>query len=200
MSENELTLRDMFEVNSGDLSARAGAGVDVYQAAQSARQAIEKESRAIRWPWVRNAVAEKTSEVLDLNVVDVLVEAWKKYMEIAQYADRNKYGPDETILAPLAEHTVDSQQHPYIEILLQEQPVGRVTFDLDFSITLQGFVLTIRGGVIREIQTGSGKGEVSLSLADVTLLSKESKSIKFPGRISLGSGIPLRDIGIATGM
>ena len=200
MSEEKLTLRELFEVNASDLSARARSGFDVYQAAQNARQAIAKESRAIRWPWVRDAIAEKTSELIDGNVVDVLVGAWKKYMQIERYADPTKYGPEETILAPLAEHTVESKQHPYIEILLQERPVGRVTFDLGFSLTLEGFVLKIRGGAIQEIETGSGKGALSLSLADVTLLKKESKSLHFPGHVSLGSGIPLRDIGIARGI
>src|SRR5436853_812541 len=31
-----------------------------------------KESRAIRWPWVRKAVAEESQDLLNLNVLDVL--------------------------------------------------------------------------------------------------------------------------------
>ena len=60
MSEATLTLRELFEVDTKDLSARVEPGLDVYQAVQNARQEIAKESRAIRWPWVRKAVAEES--------------------------------------------------------------------------------------------------------------------------------------------
>ena len=67
---------------------------------------------------------------------------------------------------PLAEHTAKSEHHPYVEILLKEQPVGQIVFDLEFSLALEGFVLKIQDGTIREIHTGSGKGECSLSGRD----------------------------------
>ncbi len=194
MSEATLTLRELFEVDTKDLSARVEPGLDVYQAVQNARQEIAKESRAIRWPWVRKAVAEESQDLLNLNVLDVLVDAWKKYLQIEQYADAAKYGPGEKILAPLAEHTVKSQHHPCLQILLKEHEVGSVKFNLEFSLTLEGFVLMIQDAKILEIQTGSGKGEGSLSLAEITLWKREVKPVRFPGHISLGSGIPLRNV------
>src|SRR2546426_8392692 len=66
MSEATLTLRELFEVDTKDLSARVEPGLDVYQAVQNARQEIAKESRAIRWPWVRKAVAEESQDLLNL--------------------------------------------------------------------------------------------------------------------------------------
>ena len=38
MSEATLTLRELFEVDTKDLSARVEPGLDVYQAVQNARQ------------------------------------------------------------------------------------------------------------------------------------------------------------------
>ena len=193
MSETALTLRELFDVDPKELSARVEAGLHVHCAAADARQEIAKEAGSIRWPWVRDAVAEKSRDLLDLNVVDVIVACWKKYMDIAEYADRKKYGPEEEILAPLATHTVKSQHHPYIQIFLKEREVGRVTFDLDFSLILEGFVLKIRDARIVEIHTGSGEGEGALSLAEVSIWKRELKPVHFPGRLSLGHGIPLRD-------
>jgi hypothetical protein len=195
MTEGTITLRDLFDVDVNDLSARAEPGVDVYQAAEGIQEEIRKGSRAIRWAWVRELIAKKSAEILDLNVIDVLLDAWKKYMQIEQYADKSKCEPKETILCPLAEHTVTSEHHPYLEILLKERPVGRIVFDLDFSLTLEGFVLKIEDGAIREIQTGSGKGEGSLSLANTVLLKRELRPVRFPGHIHLGAGIPLRASG-----
>jgi hypothetical protein len=192
MSGDTLTLRDLFAVNADDFSTRVESGMATYKPVQNAQTAIAKESRAIQWSWVRNTVAAESKDILNLNVVDVLVGAWQKYMQIEAYADRTKYGAGETILVPLAEHVVDSKHQPFVEILLKDHEVGRVTFDLDFSLTLDGFVLKIRDAKIWEIQTGSGKGAGSLSLADVPLWQHELKPVQFPGRISLGDGIPLR--------
>jgi hypothetical protein len=198
MTENgTITLRELFKVDPKEVTARAGSGVDLYQAATEIKESVKREARAIRWPWVRDLVAEKAHDVLNLNVVDVLGEAWKKYAEIEKYADRQKYGPEDSILVPLVEHTVKSKHHPYVEILLHEKPVGRVEFDLDFSLTLAGFVLKIQDGIIREIQTGSAKGEGKLALATVTLFKRETKPLDFPGHIPLGPGIPLRGRGKA---
>jgi len=192
MSEATLTLRELFDIDPTDISAKVESGLDVQKAAEAARREIVKEARTIRWPWVRDAVAAKSEDLLNLNVIDVLVETWKKYMEIKKYADPKKYPPEEEILAPLAAHTVKSEHHPYIEILLKEREVGRVVFDLDFSLVLEGFVLKIRDGRIMEILTGSGKGEGELSLVKLSLWKQDSKPVRLPGQLSLGKGIPLR--------
>jgi len=192
MSDATLTLRELFDIDPKDVSAKVESGLDLQKAAEAARQEIVKEARTIRWPWVRDAVAAKSEDLLNLNVIDVLVQSWQKYMEIKKYADPKKYPPDEDILAPLATHTVKSQHHPYIEILLKEREVGRVVFDLDFSLVLEGFALKIRDGTITEVLTGSGKGEGELSLVKLSLWKNDSKPVHFPGQISLGKGIPLR--------
>lgn len=195
--DGAITLRELFKVDPKEITARTGSGVDLYQSATDIKESVKREARAIRWPWVRDLVAEKGQDVLNLNVVEVLAEAWKKYAEIEKYADRQKYGPEESVLVPLVEHTVKSKHHPYVEILLHEKSMGRVEFDLEFSLTLEGFVLKIQDGIIREIQTGSAKGEGKLTLATVTLFKREAKALDFPGHIPLGQGIPLRGRGKA---
>src|SRR6266403_1197640 len=120
MTEASLTLRELFQVDPKDLSARVEPGLEVYRAAQNAREKIAKEARTIRWPWVRKIVAEQSEELLNPNVVDVLVNSWKKYMRIEKYADSANYAPSQKILEPLAEHTVKSEHHPYVQILLKE--------------------------------------------------------------------------------
>lgn len=192
MTGQTLTLRELFEVDPDQLSARFGSGVDVNHVAESAKQEIAKEASMIRWPWVRDAVAEKSRDLLNLNIVDILVDSWKKYMDLCQYADHKKYGSEEEILTPLASHTLKSEHHPYLQILLKEREVSRVTFELDFSLILDGFVLKIRDGKILEILTGSGTGEGKLSLENVSLWDQQLKPVHLPGSIPLGDGISLR--------
>jgi len=196
MSEATLTLRELFEAPQ-DISARVEPQLDALATVQDARQEIAKASRAIWWGWVRTAVADKSQELLNFNVIDLLAESWKKYLEISQYGDTKKYGRDETILAPLYEHIIKSKHTPYIQILLKEQEVGRVEFNLEFSLTLDAFALKIRNGRIWEIQAGSAKGEGSLTFAGITAWREETKPLRFPGRISLGNGIPLVNRGLS---
>jgi hypothetical protein len=191
MSEPTLTLRQLFEVNPDDLSVRAESSFDLDQDVQRARQQIEKESRAIRWPWVRKRIAGEAQALLNLNVVDVLVSAWKKYMEIEQYADPTKYPPSKRLSVPLVTHTLKLVHHPSLEILLKGQTIGSIASDLEFSLALEGFVLVIQGAKIVEIQTGDGKGEGSLSLASFSLWKQEMKPLHFPGQIRLGDGVSL---------
>jgi hypothetical protein len=197
MSESTLTLRELFNVDTKNLSARVEPGLDVYQAAQKARQEIANESRAIRWPWVRSAVAEESRDLLNLNVVDVLLDAWNKYMQIEEYGDQKKHTPEEKIFAPLANHTVKSKHHPCVKILLKGKEIGSIEFSLEFSLTLESFVLVIQNGKVMEIQTGSAKGEGSLALVETALWKQELTLVHFPGNISLGRGIPLRSEGAA---
>ena len=191
MSEATLTLRELFEVDTKDLSARVESGFEADKTAKAVQQEIVKEARSIRWPWVRHSVAAESKDLLNVNVVDLLVNCWKKYMQISEYADTEKYGPGEEILAPLATHTMRSEHRPYVQILLKEKEIGRVIFHLEFSLILEGFVLKIRDARIMEILTGSGQGEGSLSLVEVPLWKRELKPVRFPGQLSLGSGIPL---------
>lgn len=195
MSETILTLRDLFGVDPKDLSARIEPGLDVYQAAQKARQEIANDSRAIRWLWVRSAVADESRDLLNLNVVDVLLSAWKKFMQIEEYADPKKHPPEEKNFVPLAAHTIESAHHPSVRILLSGKEVGSVEFDLEFSLDLEAFVLVVQNGKVMAIQTGSGKGRGSLSLAGVELWKRELAPVHFPGSIALGTGFPLRNSG-----
>jgi len=198
MSESTLTLRELFQIDPKNISVRAEPGIDVDEAAKVARQAIAKESRAIRWPWVRQAIAEQTSQIFNLNVLDALGEAWKKVSEVEEYSDPKKHDPSDRNLVPLAEHTIKSQHHPELKIRLHGREIGSLKFNLEFSLTLDGFDLAIQNGRIMEIRTGSAKGEGSLSLADVSLWKREWAPVRFPGQISLGCGIPLRPFAAAT--
>jgi hypothetical protein len=192
MSETALTLRELFQIDSKDISVRTEPGIDVYEAAKVARQAIVRESRAIRWPWVRQAIADQTNQILDLNVLDALGEAWKKLAEVEEYADPKKHKPSDKNLVPLVEHTIKSQHQPKLKILLRGHEIGSVKFNLEFSLTLDGFDLAIQNARIMEIQTGNARGEGSLSLAGVSLWKHEWAPVRFPGQISLRPGIPLR--------
>ncbi len=99
--------------------------------------------------------------------------------------------PEATYLVHLAEHTVTSEHNPYIEIRVDDQPVGRVDFKIKISLTLDNFILKIQNGYIKAIQTGACKGKGTIYCWNLPILERETGPFPLPGNIDLGEGIPI---------
>lgn len=192
MIESDVTLRDLLapEKPPGDDGARPK--VDASKAASSLRKTLSQEAGNIRWDLVSDVLVEKLAELLNVKLVDVLVLAWTKYDALAEFADPVRHPPQETDLVPLAEHTVRSQHQPYLEVLMDNRPVGRLTFDVTVALTLRGFLLQIQDAKIRAIQTGSCQGHACVALEKVVIYEKTFDEIPLPGTIRLGEAVSLR--------
>jgi hypothetical protein len=155
------------------------------------KEKISKKSSGIRWPVAFSEITKKIEDLLDISVTDIMVSAWNKYRELQKYADSKQYSPDETFLVPLAEHTIKSEHHPYMEVLVNEKTIGKINFDICISLSLKGLILKIKGGRIREILTGSCKGKGSIKCENYLLMEKKTRDIPLPGSINLGEGVPI---------
>lgn len=191
MIESDTTLKDLLVPNKQPRHDDARPKVDASQAAASLRDELSKEARKVRWDVVGNVLVDKLAELLNVKLVDVLVLAWKKYDALAEYADPSRHPPQETALVPLAEHTIRSQHHPYLEVLVDNRPVGRLTFDVTLALTLRGFLLQIQDAKITAIQTGSCQGSASVALEKAVIYEKKLDQIPLPGTIRLGEGVSL---------
>jgi hypothetical protein len=198
MSEANLTMRDMFEVqNAKDAAQAAGAAkqreLEASQAAAALKEEIAKKSRLIRWSAVKDVLFERTVEALDIPVLTFLMPAWKKYREIVEFADVEKHPANEANLVSLAEHTVKVEHHPYLQVTYRgvEIPKAKLEFTLTGDLTLQGVILKIQTGKIKAIQGGAMKWSGELLLENKSVLKKESKSYDLTGKVELGDGIPL---------
>ena len=69
--------------------------------------------------------------------------------------------------------------------------MGTLEFTITLALKLEGVVLKVRGGKIREIAAGRCRGKGSLECAGVALLEKETDSVELPGRVSLGDGVDI---------
>ncbi|MBI4468835.1 MAG: hypothetical protein HY650_05870 [Acidobacteria bacterium] len=123
-----------------------------------------------------------------------MVGAWNKYRPLLKYADRSKYPPEEVALVPLAEHTISSEHHPYVEIMWGEQSLGKLEFGIELEITLEGIVLKNQDGKIKEIKTGTCKVKGTVKYADLVILEKDSEEISLPGPIDLGEGVAIKPL------
>jgi len=198
MSEANLTMKDMFEVqNAKDATQAMGAAkqqeLEASPAAAVLKEEVAKKSKLIRWSAVQDVLLEKTVETLDIPLLTFPLPAWKKYREIVEFADLEKHPANEVNLVSLAEHTVKVEHHPYLQATYRgiEVPKAKVEFTLAGDLTLEAVVLRIQNGKIKAIQGGAVKWSGELLLENRSVLKKESKSYDLTGKVELGEGIPL---------
>jgi hypothetical protein len=186
MDSSEITLHQFFALKEDALSA-----IELSKGMEALKEKIQKESTAIKWPVALNEITKKVGDLLDISVIDIMVKAWNKYRELLKYTDKEKYPPDMSVLVPLAEHTIKSEHKPYLEILINEKPAGKIDFNINISLTLKGMILKIQDGKIKEIKTGSCKGKGNVKLEDFVIMERETDSISLPGSINLGEGVAI---------
>jgi hypothetical protein len=186
------TLNDFF-----DISVK-GSWDDIADKLQSGDSLTDLKSKVVsqlapqHWPNLVKGIGDKVGELFDVDIGWLLVTGWSKYRELREYADATKHPPDESNLVPLGTHTLNIAYSPYMEILYNGQPFGKVAFDITLSFDLEGFVLTIQNGKIKKIHTGSCKAKGKIEYKDHTLAEKPLTQISLPGTIELGEGISLR--------
>jgi len=60
-------------------------------------------------------------------------------------------------------------------------------FSISVELVLQGAVLRIRDGAVREVQTGQIKGKGVVKLAGATLIEKQLSPVNVPGTFEVGA-------------
>lgn len=184
-----ITLKNFSDVS--DLAPQRLAALESNAKITSLRDTLSRRAPGVAWSAALGEIAKKTDDLMLVNVPEVAAAAWNKYQVLRKYADPQKYSPGETIMVPLATHTIRSVHKPYVEILAGDEPVGRVDFEIDLELALEGVLLSIRGGKIVEMRIGSCQGKGSASCEGIVLAKRETKSFLLPGSIPLREGIPI---------
>lgn len=177
MSRENPTLQELFVPSGSD------------RGLPELKRAVAQRENIVKWEAVRDVLADKALEMLDMPVLGVLLSAWKKYREIEQTADSEARSEKRKVF--LAQHTLTSEHHPYLEIRVKGIPVDTLKFTVLLELVIKGFSLTIRDRKIITVQTGTMTGQGSLALEGTVIMEKEFGTIQLPGTIQLGHGIPL---------
>lgn len=135
----------------------------------------------LRWGPVVREVARRTNELLDLELADLVVGAWEKAGELGEYADPEKTPPGETVVTEMGEHSIDLEYHPSLSVLVNEARLPDLSLDIELSLIVKGMILTLRGGEIRRMRSGSMEATGSIEAAGVTIVERESEPVELPG-------------------
>jgi hypothetical protein len=151
----------------------------------------DKEPGIVSWSTILDEVKDQIETLLDIGIPEVVAGAWNTAGKLVEYLDKEKYPPDETVIVSLVKHSIVSNHHPYVEVMIDDVTMGKVHLDIDVEMVLEGFYLKIQAGKIKEIETGICKAKGSIGIEGVTLMEEKMKPITLPGVISLGEGIEI---------
>ena len=186
MNNSINTLADFFLSDAKTLSKDQMSSIETSKQIEKLEKNLQKEAESLKWPLILDQVVDKIADLLNITIKDIMIGAWSKYHYLSKYLDKSTYAPDETILVPLAEHTIKSKHHPCIEILVNDHVIDDIKLDITVAFKLEGIMLTIKDGKIRQIQTGTCKGSGTVKYEKMILVQKELCTISLPGKISLG--------------
>jgi hypothetical protein len=190
MPNDQATLNNFFVYEEG-LTKDQLSRMESAECVSLIKEKISEVAKEIKWDVAMREIVIKIVDLLDIPIPDILTKAWRKYVSLQEYLDKSEFSPDETFLIPLAEHMIESKHHPYIEILTNDVPIGKIEFEIDVSLKLKGIILKVKNRKIKEIQTGECEGRGSVKCENHIILEKKLGEISLPGSIDLGEGISI---------
>jgi hypothetical protein len=148
----------------------------------------------IDWAGLADTVADRIEDMFDIPLLGLFTTAWKDFHEVADTADTDRHGPDETLHVALFDHAFEASFTPHVDIEITGMKAIRVDFEIAAGIELEGVELEIRGGVMRAVRLGSVAATASVKCQGLTLLECSSAKLDLPGEIRFSRGIPLRSL------
>jgi hypothetical protein len=150
---------------------------------------LEKLPEITRDAAIREAGAA-VAGLLDVNLIGVLISAWKTHQDLSSAARRTLAVPGSTELVALAEHQITSAMHPYVTVSVDGYDVATIQIDLSLLFDVKALVAGIRDG--RLVALHSGHCDVTATLAiDQSDVTSRQARLQLPGVIPFGHGIQL---------
>jgi|GEM_PF-586119 len=149
------------------------------------QEQVRKEVKGVKWISSMPDLAPKVCELLDIKIPDVLVAAWKKVEDLQAVLEKSKKTPDETIYLELAQHTINSEHKPSVDVKIKGATVKKIELVIQLGFNLKGFLLKIQNGAIREIETAQCEAKGTIKYGGLTVAEKKLSPIKLPFSIPI---------------
>ena len=123
------------------------------------------------------------SQLLGESLLDIIVRAWNENHLFEKFLDPDQYDPDESVLISLKKHSLTSSHRPHVDVSLNGKVLGRIDFAIELALTLEGVILELRAGKLRELRVGKLQGSGTLKCEDLVLVRRDTGPVDFPGTI-----------------
>jgi hypothetical protein len=141
------------------------------------------------WAAAAKSIPDLVVKAVNVNVANVLANAWKVHRKLKKFTDPAVYPPGQASVVPLLTHDITGSLTPYIEISIDGQPQGKIEFELSLEVSVQGGVLVIQDGRIMRMEGGTAKVTGTLKCADVVVAERATREYAWKHGIDFGEGI-----------
>jgi hypothetical protein len=184
----DLSLGDLFGVCTGkeaegELKAGLGAG--------ELSELRKKVPSAISWTSVQESVADSLAEAMHVSVLATLANGWKHYTMFMEDVRRSRSNPEVEIVSAIADHSIHSTLHPFVDVRLGGKTVHEIAFDVSLVTTIRGLLLGLKKGEIVSVEMGECEWTGKIAVAGVDVLERKLKKLALPGHLRLKRGIAI---------
>ena len=184
----DMSIGDLFAVSKGDevqQDVKAGLG------AEDLKELRDKMPKAISWSSVQESVADSLAEALHVSVLSTLANGWKHYTMFMEDVRRSRSNPEVEIVSSIADHSIQSTLHPYVDVKLGGKMVHEIAFDVTLETTIRGLLLGLKKGEIISVELGDCEWTGKIAVAKVEVLKRKLKKVTLPGHLRLKQAIAI---------
>ena len=184
----DLSLGDLFEViTGGEAEGELKAGLG----AEELSELRKNVPKAISWTSVQESVADSLAEAMHVSVLATLANGWKHYTMFMDDVRRSRSNPEVEIVSAIAEHSIHSTLHPFVDVRLGGKTVHEIAFDVSLVTTIKGLLLGLKKGEIVSVELGECEWTGKIAVAEVEVLERKLKKLALPGHLRLKRGIAI---------
>ena len=193
MKNDPLTLRKFFKYSAAKTDQEPIDRLSEQPRFKEAVTAVSKIS-----PVASEAVATEAAGTLtsffDLSLPELLAAAWCQRRELKKFTEPDARKSREAHWVGLASHNVKSEFHPKLQILLAGKMIEELPFDAIIALEIQGAILKIQRGKIRELHSLSAQGSCRLEFKGRELWKNEGKVHRMPAPVIFDPGFDLANL------
>jgi hypothetical protein len=178
MPNSSVSVRDVFTLPEPGVQGESAERWAAFE------QRVSNQVIGIKTAALHDLVS-KVGELLDVPIPGIFLTSWRKTNVLQDFLTESKKTPEVVLNLELAEHTINSEHRPHIEIKIPYLPVRRIEFALRLVFKLKGFVLKIQNGAIKEMLSGNCEVRGTLEYEDLVVAEKKPEQITLPESVPL---------------
>ncbi|HKD12843.1 MAG TPA: hypothetical protein VKE50_12245 [Thermoanaerobaculia bacterium] len=184
MSEG-IMLGDVLGLDAERLPVRLAAGIEQTPDLAAVKTLLTLKFSGPQWVSLTRTIVGKMQEALEVPLTTILARAWNDLLDVRKALNATRESPGRTEVVALADHTIESEHKPYLDLYENGKQIGRLPFSAKLEIELRGLLLEIAGGAIRKMRTGEIQTRGTLKVGDFTLAEKALSPVRIPGEFPL---------------
>ena len=167
------------------------SGTHVEQGmAEHAKESSGQKGEPTWSGFVADVAARQLNETRNVDILDLFAEAWTKFRQGLDCADRSKHPSGETAVVRLTEVEITSTNAPFLQLTLNGLPLRELKFNLELVAKFEALELVIRDARIRAVRPGGASAHVCLKYGKKELGKRSTPHWDLPGEIEMpGDGI-----------